>query len=209
MMKLEQTIPAGMNQQQMDAQKLVLDYMQQLKELKLQSKEDLTAMTSIIKERNAELKRLKLDNERLNQHVTNQQEESVQFRRILSEIRQKSLNGELSYDVIHGPEMASLKKDREKLLQLFTEERAEKEKLEKRCQAMSNQIIDKQKKIYQLESMFQTSEQNRLYLEALQGKERPAAKSDGLTKLTVTDYVQKISGFLADIPKRIPAWVKS
>lgn len=208
-MTLQQTMPAGLLSQSVDAQNLVLEYVQQLKEVKLQSKEDLTAMTSIIKERNAELKRLKQDNERLHQHVNSQQDESVQFRRILSEIRQKSLSGELSYDVIHGPEMASLKKDREKLLQLFTEERLEKEKLEKRCQAMSTQIIDKQKKIYQLENLFQTSEQNRLYLESLQGKEKPVSKGAGVSKLGLSEYMQKVSSFFAGMPKRIPLWVKS
>ncbi len=190
-------------------QALLAEYIQAIKDIKAQNAHDLDQLTHVLKERNGDIKRIKQDNETLKAHVNRYGEDFKKFRGILAELKTKASAGDLTADVIHGPELHTLNKEREKLLFMYKQEAQKNEKLEARCQAMSAQIIDRQKKIYQLEGLFSESEKQRQLLKSLLVPVSAKEDSTSLDKFNFKRLVKRITELFQGLPNQVPAWMKT
>jgi len=190
-------------------QALLAEYIQTIKDIKAQNSHDLDQLTHALKERNGDLKRIKQDNEALKAHVNRHGEDFKKFRSILAELKTKASAGDLTADVIHGPELHTLNKEREKLLFMYKQETQKSDKLESRCQAMSAQIIDRQKKIYQLEGLFSESEKQRQLLKSLLVPVSAKEHSVSSDKLNFKQFVKRVAEMFQNLPNQVPAWLKT
>ena len=190
-------------------QALLAEYIQHIKGIKAQNAQDMTQLTQILKERNADLKRMRQDNELLKGQVSRHGEDFKKFRGILSELKSRASSGNLSNDVIHGSEMKSLNKEREKLTSMYKQEAQKNEKLESRCQAMSAQIIDRQKKIYQLEGLFSESEKQRQTLESVLTPLPVESFVAGNERVDVKQMIKRVVEVIQGLTSQMPGWLKT
>ncbi len=205
----KQTAGQNVKTKEQNNQALLAEYIQHIKDIKAQNAQDMTQLTQILKERNADLKRMRQDNESLKGQVSRHGEDFKKFRSILSELKSRASNGNLSIDVIHGPELNSLNKEREKLTSMYKQEAQKNEKLESRCQAMSAQIIDRQKKIYQLEGLFSESEKQRQTLESVLAPlpvEPSLASND---RVDVKQLMKRAVEVMQGLTSQVPGWLKT
>ena len=199
---------------QNDSDRLLTDSLKVVKELKLQNKEELMLMAQTLKDKNQELKFAKQDNKALIAQIDAQQNEFAKFRQALKDLRSMAKEGALTYDVLHGPELLSFSKQIEKLKQMNSEARQKVQKLEDRCQAMSAQIIDKQKRINSLETKLLSSEEKRSYVEGLiQKRVKPAKEksvaASSVSKKDVMDWFKSLPESIQNLPEHIPGWLKT
>lgn len=197
-----------------DESRLLTDSLRAVKELKLQNKEELMLMAQTLKDKNQELKYAKQDNKALIAQIDAQQNEFAKFRQALKDLRQMAKEGALTYDVLHGPELLSFSKQIEKLKMMNNDSREKVSKLEDRCQAMSAQIIDKQKRINQLESKLLASEEKRSYVEGLvKAKAKPVREKESVSqtvsKKEVMEWFKNLPEAIQNLPERIPGWMKT
>ncbi len=190
-------------------QALLAEYIQTIKDIKAQNTHDLDQLTHVLKERNGDLRRIKQDNEVLKAHVNRHGEDFKKFRGILAELKTKASAGDLTADVIHGPELHTLNKEREKLLFMYKQETQKSDKLESRCQAMSAQVIDRQKKIYQLEGLFSESEKQRQLLKSLLVPVNQSKPADEAEKLNFKQLVKRATEMFQNLPNQVPGWLKT
>ena len=185
--------------------KMLVESIRTIKELKLQNKEELMLMAQTLKDKNQELKFAKQDNKALLAQIDTQQNEFSKFRQALKDLRAMAKEGALTYDVLHGPELLAFSKQIEKLKFMNAEAREKVQKLEDRCQAMSAQIIDKQKRINQLESKLLASEEKRSYVEGLvKSKAKPVkentSSSQPVSKKDVMEWFKRLPGTIQNLP---------
>jgi predicted nucleic acid-binding Zn-ribbon protein len=183
------------------------------RDLKVQSKEDFMLVVQSLKDKNQELKFAKQENQALFAQVESQQEEFLKFRNALKELRARAKEGSLTYDVLYGPEISSFNRQIEKLKNANIEGRNKILKLDGHCQAMSVQIIDKQKRINQLEARLLASEERKTYIESLiRNKVKPVSSEDDSTahdNLNVRDWFKNISESAQDLLGNIHGWLKA
>lgn len=190
--------------------RLLKEALQANRDLKVSSKEELMLLTQTLKERNAELIRVSQEKQTLLAQVHSQQTEFERFRAALRDLKKYAKEGALTYDVLHGPELMSFSKQIERLKHLNAESVEMVQKLEQRCQAMSNQIIDKQKKINRLEALVLRSEEKRLFLEDLvRGQIKPVKSNVQVQTKTLEKRWSDVVAFIQRLPERIPNWIKT
>lgn len=188
---------------------LIFSYMQTIKDVKAQSQEDLRQLSIVLKGRNNEVRILKGEAEIFKQHIDKHNKEFKKFRGVLSDLKTLALEGKLTSDVIHGPEILSLNKENEKLTFLYAQECERSEKFEARSQAMSSQIIARQKKIYQLEALLLESDKQKSYLELLL-KPAEAVESDVRSaKRSLETMFRNLFDSMQKLPSIIPGWLKT
>lgn len=180
------------------------------RDLKVSSKEELMLMAQTLKERNGELARVSQEKQMLLAQVHSQQTEFERFRAALRDLKKYAKEGALTYDVLHGPELMSFSKQIERLKFLNGEAVEMVQKLEQRCQAMSNQIIEKQKKINRLEAMVLKSEEKRLFLEDLiRGQIKAPQLESTKQNKSLDQRWADVMAFFQSLPERIPNWIKT
>ena len=199
----------GVKSLEQNNQAMLAGYIRTIKDLKAQNLEEVSHLTKALKERNAEVRRLKQESNNFKTHINHHTEDFKRYRAILSELKELAIDGALSVDVVHGPELQSLAKERDKALFLYKQELQKSEKFEVRCQAMSAQIIERQKKIYRLESLFMESDKECQYLQAL--LQVPEANEDlhKQSKLDVKQLMAKVVAVFQDLPGHVPGWLKT
>ncbi len=200
-----QTEPGLKTQEQTDKAMLV-EYMQVINTLKAQHAEDMSQINQLMRERNTQVNRLKQENEKLRTHITRHNEDFKKYRGILSDLKEMAKDGSLTADVINGPELQSLNKEREKFHFLYKQEAQKSGKLESRCEAMSAQIIDRQKKIYRLEGLYMESEKQCQYLQALMVQPESNEWVEEGSKMDIKQAAGQVANFLQD---RVPSWAKT
>jgi len=202
-------LPQGVKTAEQNNQLMLAGYMRTIKELKASNQEEVAHLTQALKERNSEVRRLKQESNGLKTHINQHTEDFKRYRTVLAELKSLAVDGALSVDVVHGPELQSLAKERDKVLFLYKQELQKSEKFEVRCQAMSAQIIERQKKIYRLESLFVESEKQCQYLQALLV---PAESGGSEQTPMVFDFKQlmtKVKSVFQDLPGHVPGWLKT
>lgn len=147
-------------------QEVILSYIRAAKEIKAKSQEEVACLTQVLKDRNFEIRTLKNEAVAAKNHIDKHNAEFKTFRNILSELKTLAVDGGLNTDVVYGPEIMSLKKEKDKYEALYKHEFDNRKKFEARSTAMSAQVIERQRKIFKLEAMLIESEEKRLQLEA-------------------------------------------
>ena len=145
---------------------IIVSYIRAAKEIKSKGQEEISCLAQVLKERNAEIKHLKTEAIKTKLHIDKHNLEFTKFRSILTDLKSKAEDGSLTDDVVYAPEIMSLKKEKDKYEALYQQEFDNSKKYESRSLAMSAQIIERQKKIYKLESLLLESEYQRQLLEA-------------------------------------------
>jgi len=202
-------LPQGVKTADQNNQLMLAGYMRAIKELKASNQEEVAHLTQALKERNAEVRRLKQESNGLKTHINQHTEDFKRYRAVLAELKSLAVDGALSVDVVHGPELQSLAKERDKVLFLYKQELQKSEKFEVRCQAMSAQIIERQKKIYRLEGLFVESEKQCQYLQALLV---PPESSDNERVPVSFDFkllMARVKSVFQDLPGHVPGWLKT
>mgnify|MGYP000272652450 CR=1 FL=1 len=202
-------LPQGVKTADQNNQLMLAGYMRTIKELKASNQEEVAHLTQALKERNAEVRRLKQESNGLKTHINQHTEDFKRYRAVLAELKRLAVDGALSVDVVHGPELQSLAKERDKVLFLYKQELQKSEKFEVRCQAMSAQIIERQKKIYRLEGLFMESDKQCQYLQAL--LQAPQASEEGAmrSKFDLKQAMAKVVAVFQDLPGHVPDWLKT
>jgi len=202
-------LPQGVKTAEQNNQLMLAGYMRTIKELKASSQEEVTHLTQALKERNSEVRRLKQEGKGLKAHINQHTEDFKRYRAVLAELKRLAVDGALSVDVVHGPELQSLAKERDKVLFLYKQELQKSEKFEVRCQAMSAQIIERQKKIYRLESLFMESEKQCQYLQTLLVPAGPAGKEQVPAAFDFKQLAARVRSVFQDLPGHVPGWLKT
>jgi hypothetical protein len=149
-------------------QEVILSYIRAAKEIKAKSQQEIGCLTQALKDRNSEVRHLKAEAINAKKNIDKQNSEFLKFRNILRELKAKVANDDLTNDVLYGPEIMSLKKEKDKYECLYQQEYKNSQKFQSRSVAMSAQVIERQQKIFHLESQLLESEHKRLKLESLQ-----------------------------------------
>ncbi len=207
---MENSSPAsGIKTLQQNDQAMMASYMATIKELKAHHLEEVTHLTQALKERNNEVRRLKQEGANLKGHIKQHTEDFKRYRTILSQLKELAVDGALSVDVVHGPELQALTKERDKALFLYKQEMQKSDKFEIRCQAMSAQIIERQKKIYRLESLFVESDRQCQYLQAVLEPAESGGRKQEPKTLDVKQLIAKVRSVFQDLPGHVPDWLKT
>jgi len=202
-------LPQGVKTAEQNNQLMLAGYMRTIKELKASNQEEVAHLTQALKERNSEVRRLKQESNGLKTHINQHTEDFKRYRTVLAELKSLAVDGALSVDVVHGPELQSLAKERDKVLFLYKQELQKSEKFEVRCQAMSAQIIERQKKIYRLESLFVESEKQCQYLQALLVPAEPGGSEQTSMAFDFKQLMGKVKSVFQDLPGHVPGWLKT
>jgi paraquat-inducible protein B len=160
-MPLQQVKPAS-------SQEVILSYIRAAKEIKANSQQEISCLIQVLKGRNSEIRDLKAEAINAKKHIDKHNSEFLKFRNILRELKAQLAKNDLSNDALYGPEIMSLKKEKDKYECLYQQEYNNSQKFQSRAVAMSAQVIERQRKIYHLESQLLESEHKRLILESLQ-----------------------------------------
>jgi hypothetical protein len=183
------------------------------RDLKVQSKEDFMLVVQSLKDKSQELKLVKQENKVLFAQAETQQEEFLKFRNALKELRSRAKEGSLTYDVLYGPEISSFNRQIDKLKAVNIESRTKIQRLDGHCQAMSVQIIDKQKRINQLEARLLASEERKTYIESLIQNQVKAASVKGAASESnsagVRDWLKGFTESAQDLAGSIHGWLKA
>ncbi len=207
---MENSSPSqGVRTLEQNNQAMLAGYLQTIKDIKAYNLEEMSHLTRALKERNGEVRRLKQESNNLKAHINNHTEDFKRYRAILAELKEQAIDGALSVDVVHGPELQSLAKERDKSLFLYKQELQKSDKFEVRCQAMSAQIIERQKKIYRLESLFMESEKQCQYLQALLQAPLVSEGLQAQSKFDIKQVMAKVVAVFQDLPGHVPGWLKT
>ncbi len=199
----------GVKTAEQNNQVMLAGYMRTIKDLKAHNLEEVTHLTQALKERNNEVRRLKQEGANLKGHIKQHTEDFKRYRAILSQLKELAVDGALSVDVVHGPELQALTKERDKALFLYKQEMQKSDKFEVRCQAMSAQIIERQKKIYRLESLFMESERQCQYLQALLVPAESGGSEQEPKTFDFKQLIVRVRSVFQDLPGHVPAWLKT
>jgi len=202
-------LPQGVKTAEQNNQFMLAGYMRTIKELKASNQEEVAHLTQALKERNSEVRRLKQESNGLKTHISQHTEDFKRYRAVLAELKSLAVDGALSVDVVHGPELQSLAKERDKVLFLYKQELQKSEKFEVRCQAMSAQIIDRQKKIYRLEGLFMESDKQCQYLQALLVPPESGGSELAPASFDFKQLMIKVKSVFQDLPGHVPGWLKT
>ncbi len=148
-------------------QEVILSYIRAAKDIKARSQEEIGCLTQALKDRNSEIRHLKSEAIVAKQNIDKHNSDFQKFRKILTELKFLAVEGRLTSDVVYGPELMSLKKEKDKYEKLYHHEFSNSQKFEARSVAMSAQVIERQKKVFKLEAMLVESETKRLQLESV------------------------------------------
>ncbi|MFT7110782.1 MAG: hypothetical protein ACI843_002457 [Psychrobacter glaciei] len=160
-MPLQQVKPAS-------SQEVILSYIRAAKEIKANSQQEISSLIQVLKDRNSEVRDLKVEAINAKKNIDKHNSEFLKFRNILRELKTQLANNDLTNDVLYGPEIMSLKKEKDKYECLYQQEYSNRQKFQSRAVAMSAQVIERQRKIYHLESQLLESEHKRHTLESSQ-----------------------------------------
>jgi hypothetical protein len=171
-MPLQQVKPAS-------SQEVILSYIRAAKEIKANSQQEIGCLIQVLKDRNSEIRDLKTEANNAKKNIDKHNSEFLKFRNILRELKAQRAKNDLTTDALYGPEIMSLKKEIGKYECLYQQEYNNSQKFQSRAVAMSAQVIERQRKIYHLESQLLESEHKRLMLESLQvmAVSKPGEKS--------------------------------
>jgi uncharacterized coiled-coil DUF342 family protein len=149
------------------SQEVILSYIRAAKEIKAKSQQEIGCLAQVLKDKNSEVRHLKAEAINAKKNIDKHNSEFQKFRNILGELKTKVVNDDLTSDVLFGPEIMSLKKEKDKYECLYQQEYKNSQKFQSRSVAMSAQVIERQQKIYRLELQLLESEHKRLQLESL------------------------------------------
>jgi hypothetical protein len=196
-MPLQQVKPAS-------SQEVILSYIRAAKEIKAKSQQEISCLTQVLKDRNSEVRHLKAEAINAKKNIDKHNSEFLKFRNILRELKTKVANDDLTSDVLYGPEISSLNKEKDKYECLYQQEYKSSQKFQSRAVAMSAQVIERQQKIYHLESQLLESEHKRLKLESLQVS-TASKQGERSLKENMDSMVKKLRDAVRSFQQRLQA----
>ena len=185
-------------------QDLIMSYIRDTKAAKSLHQAEVACLSKVIKDKNAEIADLKASLKSQEQTIERHNVEFKKFRSVFSSLKAKSDNGKLSSDVVHGPEIMALTKEINRLDALYQQELAAKKKYESRSVAMTSQIIERQKKIFKLESLLLESDNKRLSLES-QLFSKKESKKNKVPFINVQNIMRKVKDRLEIVHRKLQA----